>query len=89
MADKAIEEQRIVISYESLSTVRELQEALLNLDWTHIDPSNDRDEESIIFQRFAVMVRYGSCGHWPLKFIASVLAAGFLSGTTVSPRSVS
>ncbi len=89
MADKPIEEQRMVISYETLSTIRELQETLLNLDWTQRDPKDDRDEESIMFQKFSVTVRLVRCGCWFFKFIARALVARFLSRTTISPRPVS
>lgn len=53
MAD---EDHQLVISYESLSGLRELQETLLNLDWTDRAEGYDRDEESYMFQRFSLLV---------------------------------
>lgn len=55
MTDSIPDEKALLASYEALEELKKLQSEIINMDWTETD-KDGKDSESILFQKFGVMV---------------------------------
>jgi hypothetical protein len=56
MADTIVpDEKALLASHETLEELRKMQDEIINMDWAEMG-SESKDSESILFQKFGVMV---------------------------------
>ncbi|KAF8957293.1 tubulin folding cofactor D C terminal-domain-containing protein [Flammula alnicola] len=49
-------EEKVLATFETVGELRKLQDALLSLDWSEDSPDAQHDDESVLFQKFSVML---------------------------------
>ncbi|KAF8955289.1 TBCD protein [Flammula alnicola] len=49
-------EEKVLATFETVGELRKLQDTLLSLDWNEDSPDAQRNDESILFQKFSVML---------------------------------